>query len=530
MALITRFHKKCRFAWLRVGLISAGLAALFIPNLQPIESVGDNIFTLYVNGNEIGKVENSAESDEILNEARRRVCAGSDNVVLIDADSELVGEEVYFGTTDDFEEMVCKVVGEYESSVKETMQKSFTVKIDDYMVSLSSTDEVVQLLDSAIHRFDNEEKFSTALMENSDREFPVYTPVINKAETENPVDTFSTIASDYLSDAGIYGAIKDVVDNVTIEKEFSFEDFDYGLTNVSFDNNVEVIESYLPNSQLTPIEQAIDDVTKDKEQKTIYVVKSGDSLSRISLNTGVSIDRIIELNDSIDNVNSVIRVGEELTVTVPEPELSIIREELVYYEGTYEADIIYKYNDSWYTTTEVTLQDPSSGYHKAVQKVTYRNNDLVSTEVVEEEVIAEAIPKIVEKGTKIPPTYIKPITGGVITSYFGGRESIIAGMSSYHQGIDWGVKLGTTVYASCGGTVNYAGWMSGYGYVVFINHPDGRQTRYAHLSKILVSKGQSVSQGEKIALSGSSGVSTGPHLHFEILINGKRVNPLKYLN
>lgn len=96
--------------------------------------------------------------------------------------------------------------------------------------------------------------------------------------------------------------------------------------------------------------------------------------------------------------------------------------------------------------------------------------------------------------------------------------------------MDWATPTGTPVYASCGGTVAKAGWGSGYGYVVYINHEDGRQTRYGHLSKVLVSAGQKVKQGDKIALSGNTGVSTGPHLHFEILINGSQVNPLKYLN
>ena len=84
--------------------------------------------------------------------------------------------------------------------------------------------------------------------------------------------------------------------------------------------------------------------------------------------------------------------------------------------------------------------------------------------------------------------------------------------------------------ASSAGTVSKAGWGRGYGYVVYIDHADGRQTRYGHLSKVLVSVGQKVSQGDKIALSGNTGVSTGPHVHFEILINGTQVNPMDYLN
>ena len=135
-----------------------------------------------------------------------------------------------------------------------------------------------------------------------------------------------------------------------------------------------------------------------------------------------------------------------------------------------------------------------------------------------------------KRGTKIPPTYVKPISGGRVSSSFGRRSAPVKGASTYHKGIDWATPTGTAVMASCGGTVAKAGWGSGYGYVVYINHADGRQTRYAHLSKVLVKAGESVKQNQKIALSGNTGRSSGPHLHFEILINGKQVNPVNYLN
>ena len=84
--------------------------------------------------------------------------------------------------------------------------------------------------------------------------------------------------------------------------------------------------------------------------------------------------------------------------------------------------------------------------------------------------------------------------------------------------------------ASSGGTVTRAGWLGGYGYVVYIKHPGGVETRYAHNSKVLVSAGQTVKQGQKIALSGNTGVSTGPHLHFELRLNGTAVDPFAYMN
>ena len=147
-----------------------------------------------------------------------------------------------------------------------------------------------------------------------------------------------------------------------------------------------------------------------------------------------------------------------------------------------------------------------------------------------QEVTYQAVPKIVEVGAKVPPTYIKPISGGRISSGFGPRTAPKPGASTYHKGVDLATPTGTTVWASCGGTVTFAGWGGAYGNVIFIDHSDGRQTRYAHLSKIYVSVGQHVDQGQRIAASGNTGRSTGPHLHFEMRIGGTPVDPRKYVN
>ena len=529
MVIISRYHKKCRIAYLKVALITIGLFALFAPTIRPYKSMGYNIFTVMVNDKAMGTVDSRDIGEKLLNEARRKVAGKSDGIILIEAEHALIGDEILRGVTDDPSTVLANIIKEYEASVKETMKRSYTVKIDKYMVNLASTDDVVKLLEASLRKYDTEGKFSIEISEDENRELPVSKPNIVRTviqeQEEEPKQT-----SDYLGDDGFFKAFDDVYYNVSIEQEADFKDYEYGIVNISFPNTVEVVESYLPTSQVTTLEVAIDEVTKDKEQKKMYEVVSGDTLSKISQKTGISVEDLIDLNDSLESARSTIRVGDELVITVPQPELSVARDELIYYEGTYEAPTEYIYNDSWYTTTEVTRQDPSSGYHKAVEKISYLNSEIVSKEVVMEEVVAEAIPKIVEKGTKVPPTYIKPISGGRITSGFGYRTATIRGMTSNHGAIDWGTPIGTTVVASCGGTVVHAGWMSSYGYCVFINHPDGKQTRYAHLSKVLVSKGQTVVQGQKIAYSGNTGVSTGPHLHFEMRINNTPVNPLNYLS
>ena len=222
-------------------------------------------------------------------------------------------------------------------------------------------------------------------------------------------------------------------------------------------------------------------------------------------------------------------MGDELIITVPEPELSVIHEELVYAEENYNAPVEYVDVDEWYTTQQEVVQEPSEGHRKVASIITYRNDAEMMEEILLEEVDYEAVPRIIRRGTQVPPTYIRPISGGRLSSNFGGRNAPTRGASTNHQGIDWATPVGTAVMASSGGTVTRAGWGSGYGYVVYIQHADGRETRYGHLSRVLVNVGDHVDQGDKIALSGNTGRSTGPHLHFELRINGVAVNPLEYL-
>ena len=119
--------------------------------------------------------------------------------------------------------------------------------------------------------------------------------------------------------------------------------------------------------------------------------------------------------------------------------------------------------------------------------------------------------------------------GGPITSPFGWRVHPITGASRFHSGIDIGGDYGDTIHAAGAGVVSYAGWISGYGYAVIIDHGGGISTLYGHNQALLVSEGQSVSQGQPIAECGSTGNSTGPHCHFEVRVDGEPVNPMGYL-
>ena len=118
---------------------------------------------------------------------------------------------------------------------------------------------------------------------------------------------------------------------------------------------------------------------------------------------------------------------------------------------------------------------------------------------------------------------------GEITSPYGYRTHPIWGTTIYHSGIDIGVDEGTPVHAADGGTVVWSGWMGGYGYAVVIDHGNGMSTLYAHNSEVAVSEGQDVGKGQVVAYAGSTGNSTGPHVHFEVRISGDPVDPMGYL-
>jgi murein DD-endopeptidase MepM/ murein hydrolase activator NlpD len=120
-------------------------------------------------------------------------------------------------------------------------------------------------------------------------------------------------------------------------------------------------------------------------------------------------------------------------------------------------------------------------------------------------------------------------TAGVLTSPFGYRTDPLGRGRRFHAGQDFAAPLGTPILAATGGTVAYAGWASGYGNYTCVDRGAGFATCYGHQSAILVAVGQQVVQGQQIGLVGSTGNSTGPHLHFEVRLRGVPVDPVRYL-
>ena len=172
-------------------------------------------------------------------------------------------------------------------------------------------------------------------------------------------------------------------------------------------------------------------------------------------------------------------------------------------------------------TVEVPVETPATTASSTDATPKKQETKTVTKEVTET-VPAQTLPSYSGSGF-IWPSYTRTITSG-----YGPRTSPTAGASSYHRGIDIGASYGSGALAAADGVVSYTGWFSGGGNTVIIDHGNGLSTLYMHLSGFAVSQGSSVSAGQTVGYVGSTGISTGPHLHFAVMVGGSYVNPLGY--
>jgi len=246
-----------------------------------------------------------------------------------------------------------------------------------------------------------------------------------------------------------------------------------------------------------------------------YAVQSGDTVSSIASNFGLNVNTILWENNL--SSNSLIKPGAKLTILPTNG----IRHTVAKNEN------IGKLATKYGVTAEVIIE----------------GNDMEEDEALKigQKLFIPGGKKIVENTTIVNRTY----AGTTITqntnsnqkpAYTGGKllwPTVGARITQYyswsHKGLDIANKTGTPLYAAEDGTVERSGWSNGYGYNVIINHGGGLKTLYGHASKLYVKAGDTVSRGEVIAAMGSTGWSTGPHIHFEVRVNGVQQNPLNYI-
>ncbi len=304
---------------------------------------------------------------------------------------------------------------------------------------------------------------------------------------------------------------------------------------VDFAQDVETINGLFPTTTIMATESMDKLINGTSQSAVTYTVKEGDTVTSIAKANHTTISELNKINSN--QLGDNLMPGDLINLQVAVPTLNVQLTKNL----TYEVPLSYKTvtikDDSQYTDYSKVKTDGVNGTQKCVDKVYYVNGVEQKRDVISRTVVVPSTDKVVITGTKKRPKYSGAgVSSGnlmwpvpslhTITTYFTWR------WGSFHTGIDisGGSAYGKTIVAADGGTVVSAGWSSGYGYCVKISHGGGLQTLYGHASKILVSAGQRVSKGQAIALVGSTGNSTGPHCHFEVIKNGTKVNPLSYVS
>lgn len=287
--------------------------------------------------------------------------------------------------------------------------------------------------------------------------------------------------------------------------------------------------SYLTDSQV-PAQELANRLTAAEHTVRTYTAGSGETVFSVANRFSVSVDEIRRLNPDAPDV---LPAGKKLTVPVVKRRLPIVSTKTV--EETafldYETKIVE--TTELRQGTEEVLRRGVKGEKQQTVQIIYTNGEETGRKVLKSRLKKRPVDKEIGIGTftAMPYSYDTvidgngrfawPVDGGKITSLFGGERD--------HGGLDIGAAEYSEIYAGDGGTVELATWDDSYGYFVLIDHGKGWETLYAHCVELIAQPGQKVRRGQPIALIGTTGDSTGPHLHFEVRLNGVRQNPSMYL-
>jgi len=330
-----------------------------------------------------------------------------------------------------------------------------------------------------------------------------------------------------------FGAVEDrtrllkLLDN--IKDQYRSEEYDPTET-VEFVKEVEARDGLYPVSSVISLSEMGREVTREEQQQRVYTAVQGDAPIIIAQKNGIPYSQLKALNPDIEQS---LLVGQEVLVSkaVPALEVKVVREVVEEVETNFKIEQIQD-TDQFQGYVKV-MQKGEKGLTKVTSRVSYIDGVEVDREEIDSEVISEPITEKVIVGGKRPldkipsggtasGNFIWPAAGGYVSCGFYGYWG--------HTGMDIACNYGTPVYAAASGTVTKAVYnTTGYGYHIIISHGGGVETLYGHNSKLYVKAGDWVEQGQLIAAVGRTGRASGNHVHFEIRVNGRYMNPANYI-
>ncbi len=327
----------------------------------------------------------------------------------------------------------------------------------------------------------------------------------------------------------------DALENILNEYQKQFLDnidTNAQVKDVTFLQNVEIVEVEVKPEEIDTLEVAKEKIYAIEEALVEIEIKSGDNFWNLSKANNITVAELEILNPAVDP--DKIFPGDKLVVKPLNPVLDVIIELENTVVEPIPFKVEYKKDNNLYKNQKRIIKEGIEGQKEVDYYITLLNGYQSSLNITNEMTLKEPVNAIVQIGTKTTVSRGGRINYGVvsgkrISSYYGYRIHPITGQRRFHDGIDITANHGYGVYAYTDGRVVETGWNGGYGNCILIDHGNGLKTRYAHLSRIYVRVGQRVKTGERIGAVGSTGNSTGPHLHFEVIKNGKTKNPLNYI-
>ena len=312
MESITKYYRRVQATFILTAFCVIAAAVLFAPSFGRFVHTGDNVADILLNGVIVGCTDEPEKAEDILQSAREELVRDNQDLVFMTADLELQGKSMVFGAVDSDRTIRQNMKDVLKDSICKTLQHAYTVKINEYTVNLKTSGEVLSLLSACLSEYDPDGEYVVDLVVDPVRELNVLTTSICPADKRKNPDEVGL-------SAGVGLLFDEVFEQAVPTMAGDFDSLDYGLVDLAYADTVEVVEAYLMEDEITSLSDAIDQVTKEQEKEQIYEVQSGDTLSQIALNNGLTVDGLVAINPGLESADSTIRVGDELIITVPEP-------------------------------------------------------------------------------------------------------------------------------------------------------------------------------------------------------------------
>lgn len=472
---IKRILKKTAITAIAVAAISFAGSASVSANAEKLTTV----YHVYVNDEYIGTVSDKNVIENVISQKLKESQASYKNLNLsLNSEITYVQEQVFRANS-----------GANNQEVKEELSNGVSIQANaSYLV-----------IDGK----------PVAYVENQDNAKEVIKQIKLKYVSENELKEIEA---------------KKVTDNGTLPP---LKENESRILDVRLSENVSISDGKIEPNKIMSVEDAVKLLEKGSVEEVKYKVKEGDVLGGIASAHNLEIKQLQALNPGLTE-ESLLQIDQELNVTILKPFVQVIIDKEYFTKEVipFEKEVI---EDSSMPKGETKVkQEGKDGMRSATYRIYEQNGQVIKKELSKEEIIQQPVKHMVIKGTKVIPSrgdgsFAWPTVGGYISSHVGYR------WGRMHKGIDIARPGNRTIKAADNGVVVSAGYDGGFGNKIVVDHRNGFRTIYAHLASIDVSVGQTVSKGSKIGVMGSTGDSTGVHLHFEIHKNGNLENPLKYI-